>query len=120
MFRVGLSNLLNIDKLAEYNLKPTFIEEFLKQSRYILTLDYNQFKEYILKIDNQKESTIEHEVLLFILSDLNFYNNETKQPVENLFYNTNQSREVAIAIKQLFDLSMFDGSYGIDYLQAES
>jgi hypothetical protein len=38
------------------------------------------------------------------------------QHVENLFYNTNQSRKVAIAIKQLFDLSLFDGSYGRDFL----
>jgi hypothetical protein len=38
------------------------------------------------------------------------------QTIDSLFYNTNQSRELAIAIKQLFELSMFDGSYGIDYL----
>jgi hypothetical protein len=39
------------------------------------------------------------------------------QTLNNVFYNTNQSRKVAIAIKQLFDLSLFDGSYGRDYLK---
>jgi hypothetical protein len=43
-----------------------------------------------------------------------------QQPLDNLFYNTNQSRELAIAIKQLFELSMFDDSYGRDYLQVEN
>jgi hypothetical protein len=57
-------------------------------------------------------------LFLYLKMDKKNKANNVYQLVDNLFYNTNQSRKVAIAIKQLFDLSMFDGSYGIDYLQA--
>jgi hypothetical protein len=110
MFQVGLTKFLDVNNLIKHKRKPAFIEEFLKQSKHILTLDYKEFKEYILRIDNQNESTIEYEVLLFILYDLKFYTNETK--IERIFNITKQS---LLSEDYLYSESVLDVLY-VQYL----